>query len=68
MKKSKIIWFDNGESETVVNNRIKKLEAEGWEVVGHDLDVTGTSPYFKTCVSILFQKEEPSDIEVEVEE
>lgn len=56
MKKSKIIWFEEGESEEVVNNKIQELEAEGWEVVAHDLDVAGTSPFFKAYISILFQK------------
>lgn len=56
MKKSKIIWFEEGESEKVVNNKIQELEAEGWEVVAHDLDVAGTSPFFKAYISILFQK------------
>lgn len=57
MIKSKIIWFDDGESEDVVNSKIEALEAEGWEVVAHDLDVAGTSPFFKAYISILFQKE-----------
>ena len=56
MKKSKITWFEEGESEEVVNNKIQELEAEGWEVVAHDLDVAGTSPFFKAYISILFQK------------
>lgn len=58
MKKSKIIWFENGESEDTVNKRIKRHEAQGWEVKAHDLDVTGTPPYFKICISVLLQKEE----------
>lgn len=58
MKKSKVIWFDDGESEDTVNKRIKRHEAQGWEVVSHDLDITGNAPYFKVCISLLLQKEE----------
>ena len=58
MKKSKIIWFDNGESEETVNRRIKRYEDKGWEVKAHDLDITGSAPYFKVCISILLQKED----------
>lgn len=57
MKKSKIIWFEDCSEETV-SRRIKLLEAKGWEVVSHQLDLAGSAPYYKKYISVLLQKEE----------
>lgn len=57
MKESKIMWFENC-SETVVSNRIKKMEKDGWEVKEHGITSERTNlGEVKVYISVLFQRE-----------
>ena len=57
MKESKFIIFNEDDSERVINNRIKKLEQEGWEVVEHKVAVCKSTISVSKAISFLLQRE-----------
>lgn len=62
MKESKVILFDENDSERVMNNRIKKLEQDGWEVVEHNVSVCVATINVRRIVSFLLQREKNDNV------
>ena len=57
MKESKIIIFSEDEEEKVINDRIKKLEQDGWEVVEHKVAMCMGRISMRSLVTVLLQRE-----------
>ena len=57
MKESKVILIGPEDDKEVVDETIKILEKEGWEVVEHRLSSTSTELCSRVYVSLLFQRE-----------
>lgn len=57
MKESKIIIFSEDEEEKAINDRIKKLEQDGWEVVEHKVAMCMGRISMRSLVTVLLQRE-----------
>jgi hypothetical protein len=57
MKESKFIVFDEGDSEEVINGRIKKLEQDNWEVVEHKVAACKSTIAVSKVISFLLQRD-----------
>ena len=57
MKESKFIIFDECDSEEVINDRIKKLEQDNWEVVEHKIAICKSTICVSVAISFLLQRE-----------
>lgn len=62
MKESKVILFDEDDSERVINNKIKKLEQDGWEVVEHNVSVCIATINVHRIVSFLLQRDKNDNV------
>lgn len=62
MKESKIIIFNEYDSEKTINERIGKLAEDGWEVVEHRVAMCMGRISMRSLVTVLLQREKSNDV------
>lgn len=57
MKKSKILLFNEDDTEDRINNRIRIEEENGWEVKEHGVAVDRSNGFSRVVITFLMQRE-----------
>lgn len=57
MKKSKILLFDEDDTEDRINEWIRTEEENGWEVKEHRVAVAKSNSFSKVVITFLMQQE-----------
>ena len=57
MKKSKVLLFNEDDTEDRINNRIRREEENGWEVKEHRVAAAKSNSFSKVVITFLMQRE-----------
>ena len=57
MKKSKVLLFNENDTEDRINKRISTEEENGWEVKEHGVSIAKSNGFSRVIITLLMQRE-----------